>query len=153
MKTSHIIDLVSRVRAKAGAFIMEEFKRHGVEGLVPSHGAILDILYEEGEVPMKELARRIGRDKSTVTTLVAKLVDLGYVKRSPDPGDGRVSLISLTGKGIEFRGVFDDISKSLIGKLNGCTTRSERDQFTTPSLMNRSLGTSRSVPSRVRIAT
>jgi DNA-binding MarR family transcriptional regulator len=63
---------------------------------------------------MQELARRIDRDKSTVTALVKKLHQHGYVERTADPTDGRVSLVHPTRKALALRSAFDEISAHLI---------------------------------------
>ena len=66
---------------------------------------------------MKDLASTIHRDKSTITALVNKLIKLGYIKKEQDEKDVRVTLISLTQKGREFKKDFDEISKEVIKKL------------------------------------
>lgn len=44
-------------------------------------------LFANGEVPMTTLADAIGKDPSTVTALVNKLVDAGYVKTEKSTSD------------------------------------------------------------------
>lgn len=51
---------------------------------------------------------RAGITKQSAQQLVDELVAEGYLKRQPDPADGRAKLIVLTPKGI--RGVADGIS-------------------------------------------
>jgi len=68
---------------------------------------------------MGELARLIGRDKSTVTSLAGKLADLGYINRKRDAVDRRVTKIRLTQKGKLLETDFGDISRSLLSKAYG----------------------------------
>jgi DNA-binding MarR family transcriptional regulator len=63
---------------------------------------------------MGEIARLIDRDKSTVTTLVEKLVKLGYLDREKDPDDHRVTRVKLTKKGKALEADFENISKELL---------------------------------------
>ena len=66
---------------------------------------------------MRDIADTIHRTKPTVTVLVAKLVDLGLVKKEQSPEDARVSYVELTNKGKEFKEVFEDISLELTQKF------------------------------------
>ncbi|WP_367128606.1 MarR family winged helix-turn-helix transcriptional regulator [Saccharothrix sp. HUAS TT1] len=49
----------------------------------------------------KELAAQAGLDPSTVSRAVAALVANGLVERRADPGDGRASILVVTGRGHE----------------------------------------------------
>jgi DNA-binding MarR family transcriptional regulator len=66
---------------------------------------------------MREIAERIGRDKSTVTALVKKLIDFGYVQKEQDRDDSRVTLITLTRKGRALRSDFEEISVILLERV------------------------------------
>lgn len=74
-------------------------KRRGIKGILPVHGDILYALMIHGELSMTQIAELVDRKKSTVTTLVDKLIHLGYIEKKRDLGDNRVYLISLTDKG------------------------------------------------------
>ena len=114
MKTPrNTIALVATARGMANAFLRRELRRAGLSGLSPSHGNIVHALMEYGEMPMGGLAENIRRDKSTVTTLVAKLERLGYVKRRASAADSRLSVVALTRKGRGLRQVFQDISEKM----------------------------------------
>ncbi|SHH93772.1 MarR family winged helix-turn-helix transcriptional regulator [Clostridium grantii] len=111
MKDKYIVFFISRTKKKMIDFIEEKLKEYNMEGLIPSHGNILTALYEsEGKLTMKEIARIIGKDKSTVTPLVNKLLSLGYIKKSKDKNDKRVSYIMLTDKGISMETKYRNIS-------------------------------------------
>ncbi len=128
MKTDHIIALVSKTREKSNAFIMTKLKELGIEGLAPSHGDILVNLFRSSPLPMKELAERIGRDKSTVTALINKLIKLEYVKKQSDPSDSRVTLIGLTSKGKELKPDFEYVSAKLLSTTFKGFSNDEREQ-------------------------
>ncbi|WP_300669100.1 MarR family transcriptional regulator [Desulfoluna sp.] len=128
MKTDHIIALISQVREKSNAFILSKLKELGIEGLAPSHGAILVNLFRESPLAMKELALRIGRDKSTLTSLVNKLEKLGYVEKQNDPSDSRVTLIALSLSGDELQPDFDYVSAKLLGRAFYGFSEPEKEQ-------------------------
>ncbi|CAM2065335.1 MarR family transcriptional regulator [Sulfidibacter corallicola] len=92
----HLFYLTSRLHARTDRFIQTRLNQHGLKGLVPSHGAILSLLYQRGPMTMAALAEAIDRDRSTVTALVEKLVRSGYVARDPDPDDRRKTRVVLT---------------------------------------------------------
>jgi DNA-binding MarR family transcriptional regulator len=114
-----IVDLVSRVRGHAHELIASELARRGHPGLVPSHGAILTMLFAQGPQSMSALAQGIGRRKNTVTALVRKLEQGGYVRRETDAADSRVSLVSLTEHGEAFRADLEAISTILLTRIWG----------------------------------
>ncbi len=113
MDKKFIIDDIGMIRDHVNRFLIQELKKHGLNGISPSHGDILGILCLQDRVQMKDLATFINRDKSTITALVNKLVDLGYVEKEVDLNDNRINFIRLTGKG---RGIKPDI-KSISEKL------------------------------------
>jgi len=117
MKTYTIISLISTIREKAHKFIMHEMKERNIQGLVTSHGDILVALFNEQVLTMKDIANRIEKDKSTVTALVDKLVDIGYVKKEKDSSDNRVILVLLTEEGKKLQSSFDEISNALLSTV------------------------------------
>jgi len=107
----------------------------GLEGMDVSHGDILWQLYARGPRTMSELARAIGRDKSTVTTLVGKMEKRGLVRRIRDSIDARVITVELTPKGESFRIPFQRISDEIMEILWRDFSPGERE--TLSRLVNR----------------
>ena len=120
------IYLISRIREKANRLLIRELGCHNLAGIVPSHGDILVSLFLQPRLTMKGLAEKIDRDKSTVTALVDKLVRLGYVEKKADPGDNRITLVSLTAEGRSLKPVFLDISEKLQERVYRNLTRKEK---------------------------
>ena len=114
---TEVVARASRIREAANALILRELERHGVKGLVPSHGSLLCLLYAETNVSMCVLADRLHRTRPTVTVLVDKLVALGYVTREQDPGDRRVTWVRLTDAGRALLPVFEAVSDTLDGAV------------------------------------
>ena len=127
MNPDAIIAVISSVRGHAYRFITRELELHGMKGLAPSHGAILDVLFLHDEISMSDIASRIERDKSTVTTLVHKLAEHGYVTRRKDPDDSRVTYVSLTPAGRALEPSFREISRALLKRTyRGFATEQKR---------------------------
>ena len=117
MNPDTIIYLISRIREKANSFILRKLARRGLAGLAPSHGDILYLLLHEDTLNMSDIAARIHRRKPTVTVLVDKLIQLGYVEKRVDPLDERVHLISLTEQGHALKPEIMKISTDLLNQV------------------------------------
>lgn len=105
-----LVNQLSRTLACANRFIVAQLRERGLEGIAPSHGDILARLFAAGELSMQDLAHAIGRDPSTVTALVKKLVAAGYVGTRKDPRDRRATIVSLTERGCSLQGDFQAVS-------------------------------------------
>jgi len=110
-------------------YLMQELKKNGINDFYPSHGDIISVLYANGDMHMTELAHRIRRDRSTVTTLVKKMVKEGYVTTCEDEADRRFTIVSLTEKGRLLKPLFLKISEEMISKEYNGISRDEQEVF------------------------
>ena len=123
-----VIGLIGSLREKYSKFLEKELRACGVQGMVGSHGAIFKCLYENGgQMRVMDIAKRIGRSKSTVTELVSKLEAIGYVTKANCCIDGRCTYVILTDKGHKVKKDFDAISKKLIDKAYKGFTEEEKE--------------------------
>ncbi|BBA52932.1 MarR family winged helix-turn-helix transcriptional regulator [Fusobacterium varium] len=128
MKTVKVVGLISNIREKSAQFINNQLREKGVEGLINSHGTILSILYDyDGKITMNEIGKIIGKKKSTLTDLIKKLVELGYITREKSEKDSRVVEITLTEKGWQFKPLFEEISENLLEKTYKDFTEEEKE--------------------------
>lgn len=123
----NFLSLISKIHDKGNRLIIEELKRNGADGLVPSHGDILVCLYQNDKMTMKEIADKINRTRPTVTVLVDKLEKLGYLQRKISQEDSRYTYIVLTKKGKDFKPVFEKISNKLNDMLYKNLSKDESD--------------------------
>jgi len=65
---------------------------------------LLSTLNEQGARRAADLAEIFSLDKGSVSRVVHQLVELGLVERTPDPGDGRASLLSVTAETVRRLG-------------------------------------------------
>ena len=61
------------------------------------------VLWEEKEVTMRDLGRRLYLDSGTLTPVLKKLESAGYLERRRNPEDERLVTITLTDKGAKLR--------------------------------------------------
>ncbi|WP_248960703.1 MarR family winged helix-turn-helix transcriptional regulator [Sphaerisporangium perillae] len=80
--------------------LFETLAQQGHPRLRPRHGAVLAYLDEEGS-RATDLSLQSGQHKQVIGTLVDELVELGYVRREPDPQDRRAKLIVPTALGLD----------------------------------------------------
>ena len=66
--------------------------------------ATLSLLERQGPLRITDLAEREAVTQPAMTGLVQRLEQAGHVARSPDPADGRASLISITTAGVAALG-------------------------------------------------
>jgi len=109
--------------------LVNEMEALGMDGLVPSHGDILVELFKNEEMPKSQIADNIHRDRSTVTTLVNKLIKFGYVETRKNPEDSRSVLVSLTAKGVDLKSGVMEISESIFKTLYADIDDEERRIF------------------------
>jgi len=125
-----IISLISRIREKANRLLAAELSKHGIKGVAPVHGDLIVALLIHGELTMKEIADILDRKKSTVTTLVEKLISLGYATKRQDEMDGRSWRISLTDDGKALQDKLIDISNTLMSKVYQDIPDTDRKEVT-----------------------
>lgn len=113
MKTDNSINLISRIRDKSNKYLLKEMETLGLQNIALSHADILAALFRYEEATMTEIADIIHRERSTVTTLVNKLIKLGYISSKKDINDSRSSIIYLTEKGHKLKSGFEEISQKL----------------------------------------
>lgn len=71
-------------------------------GLSPTDVWLLSAVHDHGPLRMRDLAAWQGVDKSTVSTQIRRLEERELIRRSPDPTDGRATLLTATAAGHEL---------------------------------------------------
>lgn len=68
-------------------------------GVTVSQFAVLELLYHKGDMRVCEITNKVLSTAGNMTVVIDNLVKDGMVKRTIDPSDRRVNLISLSEKG------------------------------------------------------
>jgi DNA-binding MarR family transcriptional regulator len=131
MRVDDTISTISKIKTLSDNLIVHELEKRGHDNLAPSHGNILAYLIFQGELTKTELARKIKKKGNTVTTLVKKLEDLGYVASRVNAKDARSTIVYLTQKGIEMKDDFIEISNQLYDVQYEGFTPNEIEEFRT----------------------
>jgi len=128
-----IIATISSINNSADKLIIEELKKHNLDGLAPSHGNILNVLYQNEEgVPMNKITQSINKDKSTVTALVNKLLKMELIEKIKCKEDSRSTIIKLSQKGLDTKPiVINVISSKLLDTTYKGFTKEEKELLCT----------------------
>ena len=132
MNQQYIVYFVSQTKQNMHKYIENQLKSEGLENLIPSHGSILTVLFNsDGPLTMKEIAEKIGKDKSTVTVLVNHLLYKGFIKKSEKREDRRITFIELTELGLSMEEKYRTISKNVVETAYKEFTEDEKKVFLT----------------------
>lgn len=113
MKLDNTASRLSKTKELVNQYIVTSLQKHGVVGIVISHGEIILALLQRECLTMSEMAALIHKDPSTVTTLIRKLHNFGYVELTKSDADKRSVSACLTDKGKALEPAFIQISDDL----------------------------------------
>jgi DNA-binding MarR family transcriptional regulator len=94
------------------------------------HYAALVALRESGPASQAELSRRTGVYRSDLVAVLNELAERGLVERTPDPGDRRRNVITITSQGRQHLRRLDKLISELQEDLLAPLTQPEREQLT-----------------------
>ena len=121
--------LLAKVHQLSGRRLAEKLRRFGLDQINPAQGRILFVLWQQDDLPMTELAKRTSLGKATLTSMLDRLVDAGYVRRVPSKEDRRVISVRRTMKDESFRRAFLELSAEMTQEWYQGFTKPERAQF------------------------
>ncbi|HYH02756.1 MAG TPA: MarR family transcriptional regulator [Bacillota bacterium] len=101
--------LISKIHQLAGRIFAKKLKDYAIE-INPSQGRILFVLWQNDAISIRELAHKTALEKSTLTSMLDRLEEMGYVKRLPSTEDRRKILIKLTPKNQELQQLHQAVS-------------------------------------------
>lgn len=86
-------------------------------GLSLAQWAVLQCLWRNGDLGVKEIARLTGNAPPAASRIVDRMMTAGLVQRSVDAGDRRAVVVGLTERSEEMRGsqgVFEEVNAVLL---------------------------------------
>ena len=137
-KLTTISSLIAQIQNDANNYLDSQLKKIGLSEITTSHGFILFVLSQNKNtetqklepMTMKEISKRIDKNKSTMTVLIDKLLKYGYIIREKNNTDTRYSYISLSEKGKSFIPEMERVSKELSEKFyNGFSEDEKKTVF------------------------
>lgn len=109
----HTAVALLRVSGQLVEGIQQGMRRRGYDDVRPAHGFAFGML-SSGPATTVQLAQYLGITKQAAGELVAHLVDGGYLRRRPDPSDGRRVLLELTDRGRGCTAAAEDAARETV---------------------------------------
>ncbi|WP_066289761.1 MarR family winged helix-turn-helix transcriptional regulator [Bacillus sp. FJAT-29937] len=104
-------------------------------GLNPTEFAVLELLYHKGDQPLQQIGGKILLASGSITYVVDKLEQKGYIRRAACAKDRRVTYGQITEQGKAFiEGIFPDHEKHIHALMSEL---SEEEKDTAISLLKR----------------
>lgn len=96
-------------------------------GLHPGQELLMMHLWDTGPQRQSDLAAVFDTDSAAMTRTVQRMERAGFVRRRPDPTDGRASLVESTDAGLALRERVENLWTDLETATTGDMPQSERD--------------------------
>lgn len=120
--------LIAKIHQLSGRIFARMLKEYEIE-INPAQGRIMFVLWKNDEIPITELARRTSLEKSTLTSMLDRLEDAGYVARVPSPQDRRKILIKRTAKDRAWQKVYIQVSREMTELFYAGFSQAEINEF------------------------
>ena len=105
--------LIGKIQRLSERIFSKILKENNLNEINPAQGRILFVLWEKDGISINELAQKASMGKSTLTSMLDRLEDSGFVKRKPSPIDRRKILIERTEKDVKFQDIYIKVSKQM----------------------------------------
>ncbi len=121
--------MIAKIHQAAGRIFAAKLKEYNINEINPAQGRILFVLWEEDGISINELAKRASLGKSTLTSMLDRLEDAGFVRRIPSQDDRRAILIERTQKDKELQAVYLAVSQEMTDIFYRGLNDAETDAF------------------------
>jgi DNA-binding MarR family transcriptional regulator len=95
-ESAAVLALAGELRALVGKLRRRLSEEASPGDFTPSQVSVISYLHREGAATMTTLARADGMRPQSMGAIIAALETAGFVSGSPDPSDGRQTILSLT---------------------------------------------------------
>lgn len=102
--------IVSQIKQTQGRIFEKLLKCHGIDDFNGPQGRILYVLWQQDNLPISELGSRTSLAKTSLTTMLDRMEERGYIQRNNAPNDRRQILITLTDKARSLNRKYDEVT-------------------------------------------
>jgi MarR family transcriptional regulator, organic hydroperoxide resistance regulator len=106
--------LIARIHQISGRIFEAILRRYGLSEITPAKGRILFALWKNDAIPIQELARQTSLSKSTLTSMIDRLEQQGFLVRVHSDKDRREILIRLTEKDRSLQDTYTKVSQEMM---------------------------------------
>ncbi|MEW6366404.1 MAG: MarR family transcriptional regulator [Acidobacteriota bacterium] len=104
--------LIAKIHQVSGRIFAGMLRDAGIE-INPAQGRILFALWQQDRIPIQTLKERTSLEKSTLTSMLDRLEEAGFIRRRPSNRDRRQILIERTEKDRALERKYEAVSKEM----------------------------------------
>jgi len=120
--------LMAKIRQVSGRLIERILKEYGIE-INSAQGRIMFALWQGDGISINELAQKTQLKKSTLTSMLDRLENMGYIKRQRCRKDRRKILIKCTNKDKNLENRYVELSQEITKLFYKGFSKIETDRF------------------------
>ncbi len=120
--------LIAKIHQITNRIFKQMLKEYGIKELNPGQGRILFALWQNDNISIRELSLKTQLTKSTLTTMLDRLENAGFLNRKKGK-DRRIVKVKLSEKSKNLQKKYGDISKKMTEVFYGMLTEEEIDEF------------------------
>ncbi len=121
--------LISKIKQISGRIFDKMLKDNGITDLNTAQGRIIFSLWQKDNISIVELTHLTALGKTTLTSMLERLEQVGYIVREPDKEDKRKIVVSLTEKSKKLRDKYEDVSRQMLNLFYKGLSEEEIDVF------------------------
>ena len=120
--------LIAKIHQITNRIFNKMLKDYGLDELNSGQGRILFTLWQRDNIPIRELSIKTQLAKSTLTTMLDRLENKGFLSRGKGK-DRRENIVKLSDKSKKFKEDYVKISEEMTEVFYGNLTEGDRDIF------------------------
>ena len=121
--------LIAKIHQLSQRIFARILKNAKLTDLNPAQGRIMFVLWREDNISIHELSKRTLLSKSTLTSMLDRLEQAGFIKRVPSKKDRREILIQLADKDKSLQNKYVDVSRDMTKIFYNNFTEQEINDF------------------------
>ncbi len=121
--------IISKIHQLSGRIFSRKLKDYNINDINPAQGRILFALWQKDNIPIQELAKKTALGKSTLTRMLDKLEETGFLLRVFPNDDRRKILIQLTEENKKMKIAYEQVSVEMTKLYYKGFQDSEIDEF------------------------
>lgn len=121
--------LISKIKQISGRIFDKKLKSYDIKDLNTAQGRIIFSLWQHDNIPISELVRQTALGKTTLTSMLTRLEQSGYILRNVDEKDKRNIIITLTEKSKSLEDRYETVSKEMISLFYQGLSETQIDEF------------------------
>jgi DNA-binding MarR family transcriptional regulator len=121
--------LVAKIHQVAGRIFARKLKEYNIMEINPAQGRILFVLWNNDGISIRQLSEKTLLKKSTLTSMLDRLENMGYLLRIPSENDRRKIIIKRTEKDKAFQELYLQVSREMTELVYKGFTEEEINQL------------------------